>query len=326
MRFRVAVVAMVLSFVSVAAAGPDQDKADALFKKGKAFLGQSKYAEACAAFEASNKLDPATGTMLNLALCFEGWGKLARAQSAYLEAEKLAALKGDTHRASAARQRADALAPKIPKILFGGLPETLPAGLTVSLDGDPIGLDALRVGVSTDPGPHTVVYGVDDKLTIEVELQESEAKELTLELPAPPVVDPDPRTRRRRDTGEPGHGATRHPGRGRRIAGVVIGGVGLVGVGVGSVVALMARSDYKDAFAAHCDAMNTCDEVGYQATHDARHRANIATVVAVTGVAAVAAGVVIFLTAPSAKAHAEHVWIRPVVTDGGAAVVLGGSL
>src|SRR5262245_35009360 len=109
MRGTIAIIAMMVSLAGVAAGGPNQDKADALFKKGKALLGQQKYAEACKAFEESHQLDPAIGTMLNLALCFEGWGKIAKAQRAYLETEKLAAIKGDQRRASAARQRADAL-------------------------------------------------------------------------------------------------------------------------------------------------------------------------------------------------------------------------
>src|SRR5678816_1389044 len=124
MRCAIAVLAMTMAFAPVASAGPtNQEKADALFKKGKTLLGQQQYKEACAAFEDSNKLDAQTGTVLNLALCYEGWGKVASAQRWYLEAEKLAAIKGDAKRGAAARQRADALTPRIPKILFTSLPE-----------------------------------------------------------------------------------------------------------------------------------------------------------------------------------------------------------
>jgi hypothetical protein len=335
MRVRIAVVAMMVLFAQVAAAGPtSQEKADALFKKGKTLLGQQQYADACAAFAESHKLDPAIGTVLNLALCFEGWGKVASAQKAYLEAEKLAAIKGDQKRASAARQRADALTPRIPKIVFTGLPDALPPDLTVAIDADQVGLDALRTGISVDPGPHVVHYSVEGaKKTIKVEMAESTSKEVKLDLPEPKVeTGPDPGTGNGTGTGA-GIGAelddppVKGRGRGRRITGLVVGGAGVVATGVGVTLALMARSDYNSAYSAHCDETG-CDDVGYKATHDARSKANVATIIVGVGAAAIATGVILYLTAPSGKpaAKREHVWIRPVVTDGGGAIVIGGAL
>ncbi len=302
-------IAMTVAFAAVAIAGPSsQERADALFKKGKTLLGQQQYKEACAAFEESNKLDAQVGTVLNLALCFEGWGKVASAQHWYLEAEKLAAIKSDAKRGAAARQRADALTPRIPKIRFAGLPDILPADLVVTLDGGPLGLDALRAGVSVDPGPHAVAYTVEGaKKTIKLEVSESTSKEIKLDLPAPEVVQPD----------HSGSGSASGSGGGRdtplgppRVA-----------------LAFKARSDYNSAFDAHCDATG-CDDTGFKQTHDARSTANIATVICAIGGAAVVTGVVVWLTAPRGRApvNKEHVWIRPVVTDGGAAVVIGGSL
>jgi hypothetical protein len=324
-----AVVAVALAAAAApapAAAAPSA-KADALFKKGKKLLGEQKFAEACAAFEASNDLDPAIGTLLNLALCFEGWGKLATAHRTYLDAEAMAAMKGDA-RAAAARQRADALAPRIPRLVFAGVPDPAPADLAVTLDGEPVGPEALRTGVPTDPGPHTVGYVVaGEAKTVEVDLAEAEAREVVIELPAPPVAEPDPEPIAAPVDAPPPPPPS--PGRGRRILGVVVGGVGLATIGVGGVVALLARSDYKDAFAAHCDAAtNTCDDEGYDLTHDARSRANVATVVVGAGAALVVTGVVLYLTAPAGGGarSGDQVWIRPVVTADGGAVVVGGSL
>jgi hypothetical protein len=315
-----------------AAVAAPSAKADALFKKGKKLLGEEKFAEACAAFEASNDLDPAIGTLLNLALCFEGWGKLATAHRTYLDAEAMAAMKGDA-RAAAARQRADALAPRIPRLMFGGVPDPAPAELAVTLDGEPVAPESLRIGVATDPGVHRVGYVVaGEAKTVEVELAEAEVKQVELELPAPPVAEPDPEPIAA-PVDEPPPPPPASPGRGRRILGVVVGGVGLATLGVGGVVALLARSDYKDAFAAHCDAAtNTCDDEGYDLTHDARSRANVATVVVGAGAALVVTGVVLYLTAPSGGGARKpgreqgQVWIRPVVTEDGGAVVVGGSL
>jgi len=331
MRCAIAVLAMTMAFAPVASAGPtNQEKADALFKKGKTLLGQQQYKEACAAFEDSNKLDAQTGTVLNLALCYEGWGKVASAQRWYLEAEKLAAIKGDAKRGAAARQRADALTPRIPKILFTSLPETLPADLVVELDGAAVGLDALRAGLSVDPGPHAVVYTVEGaKKTIKLELQESATKEIKLDLPAPKVVEhPDTGSGSGSGSGNGGTVELGPPrGRSRRIAAVVTGSVGIVAVGAGVAIAFKARSDYNSAFDAHCDASG-CDDAGYKDTHDARKMANLATVIVSVGGAAVVTGVILYLTAPKGRAPVkrEHVWIRPELTDGGGAIVIGGPL
>ena len=53
-------------------------------------MGEKRYADACAAFEKSNKLDPGIGTQLNIAKCYEEWGKIGRAFLAYRDAEKMA--------------------------------------------------------------------------------------------------------------------------------------------------------------------------------------------------------------------------------------------
>jgi hypothetical protein len=330
---------LVLSAVLVlaagpAVAGPDQERADVLFKAGKSLLAKQKYQEACSAFAESNQLDPAIGTMLNLALCYEGWGKLARAQAAYLEAEKLAAIKGDRTRAAAARQRADALTPKIPRIVFTGLVEPLPADFAVTFDGDAIGTEAVKAGIPTDPGPHAIAYMADGVTqSVQVELEESQTKEVPLRLPTP-VTDGDGEgdgdgTGDGDGDGDEGDGGGGpRPGRGRRIAGIVTLGAGVVAMGVGGVVALMARSDYNTAFDAHCDAQRTCDDEGYEATHDARSRANLATIVVGAGAAVAVTGLVVWLTAPSGTRAkpADHVWIRPILTGDGGGLAIGGSL
>ncbi len=99
-------------------------------------------------------------------------------------------------------------------------------------------------------------------------------------------------------------------------------------ISVSSYIALSARSKYNDALAMNCMGMtNTCNDQGLTDTHDARHSANIATVVFSLGLAATAGGVVLYLLAPKAPASAEHAfYLVPTVGADGAAVVLGGRL
>jgi hypothetical protein len=321
---RVAVAAVLILAASTAAAGPDKKKADALFKQGRQLLNEKQYEKACAAFEDSHRIDPAIGTVLNVALCYEAWGKLAKAQRAYLEAEKLAAIKGDARQA-VARQRADALTPRIPKLAFADLPAVLPADLVVTLDDVAIGLDAIRIGLATDPGKHVLAYTAGDQKRelIEVTLGESETKWVNLRLPDAAA----PEERR-----EPVEPVPAGPplGRTRRILGLSTTGAGVIAMGVGGVIALAARADYRTAFADHCDPSGLCDDAGYRATRDARGRANVATVVFGAGAAIAVTGVVLYLTAPSgpsAPARPERrAYVQPVLLDGGAGLVVGGRL
>jgi len=70
--------------------GDRADRADQLFKRGKKLLSEKKYAEACAAFEDSDRLDPGIGTKLNVARCYQEWGRLATAWRWYSDAEQMA--------------------------------------------------------------------------------------------------------------------------------------------------------------------------------------------------------------------------------------------
>ncbi len=81
---------------------------------------------------------------------------------------------------------------------------------------------------------------------------------------------------------------------GRRVGGVVAGATGLVGVGVGGVIGLVAKSHYSDAVG----------ETGTARQTDSAHAVsagNVATVVVCVGGALAAAGLVIWLTAPNSQ-------------------------
>src|SRR5262249_32467324 len=136
----------------------DAAAAEALFREGRRLLEEKKYGEACPKLQESDRLDPATGTLLALALCYEGDGKTASAWAAYVDAAGRARREDQKDRERAALDRAKSLEPKLSRVTLVIAPTVaaLP-DLAVTRDGTPVGRGALGTAVPVDPGPHTVV-------------------------------------------------------------------------------------------------------------------------------------------------------------------------
>lgn len=294
--------AIVLVLVSTPAFA---DKADDLFKQGKKLMAEKKYAEACPKFEDSFKQDAGLGTELNIGRCYEEWGKLGKAYRAYTDALKRAEDAKDP-RAPKIKDLVAKLEPQVPRLVIHIPDGADTAGLQVAIDGVPV--DDITAPQLLDPGPKQVEYalGSGTRKKKLVPLERNGTSEITLELP--------------KGKGETKHEpvvTTRAPpppieeapnvGHGQRVAGVAIAGVGVVAVGISTYLALSARSKYNDALHSHCmDMTNACDMQGLTDTHDARSSANTATIIGGVGLAAVAAGIVIYVIAPKAAAANEH--------------------
>lgn len=128
----------------------DTATAQALFDQGKKLMGEKKYAEACAKFEESQKLDPGLGTQTNLAICYEALGRTASAWSLYLEVAGTAKATNQTEREKKARDAAKALEPKLSKLT---IEVVSPAeGLEVKRNGQPVGQATWGTPIPVDPG------------------------------------------------------------------------------------------------------------------------------------------------------------------------------
>lgn len=290
-----AVVATMLG-TSLAHADPSAD-ADTLFKDGNTLAAAGKYAEACPKLAESQKLDPAVGTEFNLADCYEHLDRLATAYSLFVDVQKVAHAAGKFEREKRAKERADALGSKIGKLKL--VVQATAPGLEVKVDdiedhgGGPIAIDAgTHAVVATAPGRTTWTGSVTTKdgdttaLTI---------PELVDPNPAPPpqpiiVVKPAP--------------APPPPKSTQKTLAYVAGGVGVAGIAVGAIagaIAISKKGSANDICASSTYHFHCPTQAGADAWSSAQTAGNVSSVGFIVGGALLAAGIVLWITAPSNK-------------------------
>jgi hypothetical protein len=99
-----------------------------------------------------------------------------------------------------------------------------------------------------------------------------------------------------------------HPGSGARIAGVAFMGIGGAAMITSVVLGVVAKSNYNEA-GNNCGA-SSCNSSGKSTIDDARSLGNLATGVFIGGAVVAAAGVVVFIVAPSASRSSASASLR----------------
>lgn len=116
-------------------------------------MAKKDFDGACARFEASQNLDPAPGTLFNLATCEEGRGRFATAMRRWKEGIALLP-PGDDRRDDAVKSARAAQARTGSLVLR--LPAGSPEGTEVTLDGRAVDPAELGGPILVDPGDHQV--------------------------------------------------------------------------------------------------------------------------------------------------------------------------
>ncbi len=321
---RLLVACTLVGVVSTVLAGPAEKKrADKLFDDGRRYLANKEYALACTAFEQSQEADPAIGTQLNLALCYEEWGHVAAVLKAFQEAERLASAKHD-NRAKAAHKKVEELTPKVPHLTLE-VPASADPSTVFLLDGKEAEKSVLGGDMILEPGDHTMevrVPGVPPKTTT-IKLALGDHKHLPVEVPKPAIANapPPPHTVVVTAPPPPPPAPRNKP---RLYAGIGLAAGGGLALGVASYVALIARSDYNTAIA-QCPNSTCTTRNAYDDTQAAIRHANIASIVAGGGAVLAGVGVYLILTSHGARAE-SRVSAAPLVAPGTLGVTFGGSL
>jgi serine/threonine-protein kinase len=330
----------------------DVTLAETLFREGKTLLEQGKFDEACPKLAESQRIDPAGGTLLTLAICYEAAGKTASAWAVYSEALAAAEKQGRADRVKRSKEAIAGLEKRLSYLTIKAAPEVAGIeGFAIERDDKSIAKVALGVAVPIDPGKHKVVAKAPGwkPAVVEVDILPSGDRKVVeippLEKEEPPPA-PEPPKAAEPSPGDnarvhpdalplPRPSAEPEPGGGQRSAGVILGGVGLAGVVVGSILGLRAKSLHDDAIE-RCSGSPCPDAEGVRLNGEAQSAALVSNVAFGAGLALVGAGAVIWLTAPRAKAdtpasagrRSEAVrltHLRPVAGVSGAAISLGGT-
>jgi len=263
--------------------------AETLFREGRAAIDAGDLATACSKFDHSYRLDPAPGTLLNLADCEERRGRLATAWERFNRMYDTLAPNDD--RRALARSRADAVASRLPKVKLV-LAKDVPAEARVLRDGAPVDPAAIGTLVPTDPGAHVLVVHLDGHRDEKLELKvaEGEKREVTLHagplLPPPPPIVPPP----------PEH----HGLGGRRVVGLVVAGAGVLALGGGGVVGGIALGTQSQSDKT-CSGGVCTDQHGIDLHEQAKTQALVADILFAAGGAFVVVGAVLWFTGKPSK-------------------------
>jgi len=161
MRTRWSVIALVVSLLVGAAsqrarAQSASVQAQSLFDEGRKLLADGKLGQACAAFESSQKLDPAVTTLLNLADCREQNHQLATAWGAFVEANRMAKASNNAKLSRVATNHAQKLEPRLSKLAIMVPAENQVPGLEVLRDQEPVNAAAWNHTLPIDGGTYTI--------------------------------------------------------------------------------------------------------------------------------------------------------------------------
>lgn len=283
--------------------------AEALFVSARALVEQGKLAEACPKFEQSYAIEPALGTLLNLADCFERTERTASAWLRYREAAGAARVANEGERERIARERASRLEARLCKLTIDNRGRSAPEDLRLVRDG--VKIDSRTFGIETpiDPGVHLIRITRGDRseersititspsdgtaCTTQVFTLPDWAIEATSSAPSidmkpkSPSVAPPPPVE---DDVEGGFGV-------HHVIALATGGVGVIASAFGAGYGIDAIAT--QASAEELCRPEGCTSRGLAGLADAGQSADASTVFFIVGGALVTTGVILWLTSPS---------------------------
>ena len=299
----------ILTVVSAPAHAQSGNKAaaEALFDDARKLMNSGQYAEACPKFEASQEMDPGVGTSLNLADCYEKSGRTASAWAQFRETISAARKAGSADRERIARQRIEALEPKLSYLTINTWKGQ---EVEVTRDGTLLDPAVLSTPIPVDPGEHTISAAASGKRAWNTRVTVGEnADRVTVSVPilavdttvaaatsATPELPDSTGNLHGDQTDKPRSESS--DGSTQRTIGILAAAVGVAGVATGAVFGIKAASTWSDAKKI-CESK--CDERAHNLSEEAAQSGTISTIAFIAGGVGVVAGAVLWFTAPSSR-------------------------
>lgn len=237
--FRLSLVA-VLATASFAHAQSSTSEADALFDKGKKLMAENKLAEACTAFEESQRLAAST-TAMNLANCREKNDQLATAYDQFLQVAKQLEGKtdpGNKKLREVALQRAGALSPRLSKLTLIVPSASQVRGLQLQLDARTIEPAQWNQPLPLDGGMYKLIARAEDRVEWSTTIAISPSGDAK-NIEVPTLTETNPREESRPHVARSSGGSLKLP---------LIFGVAALGLGGAALgFELWGRAIYSDA-------------------------------------------------------------------------------
>ena len=272
------------------ASAQDPAAAEALFHSAQQAAQEGEWALACERFSESNRLDPAPGTVLNLARCHEELGHLASAWRYYQEAADR--LSSTDQRAVYASDKVAELEPQVPKVVF--LPPD-EGEFELTVNGTPYSSAMMGMEMPFDPGEIMVVIESPDRRAIRATLSLSPGDVLTYQIELGTRISPPPHVQ-----------ASSAPSKLLPVTLLTVGGLGAAAAVIGGVWAGIELKTASDPD--HCMDGN-CDQKGAHAS--ARGRSAVVLMGTGAAVAAVGIGLGTVLLLKNNRGTALAVTARP---------------
>ena len=282
--------------------------AESAFVEGTRLMKADRCDEAVAKFRESQRLDPASGTALNIGYCEAKLGRVASAWLAYRQAQRLAQSQAKAQHETLAREQATKLEPEVPHLVVA-IGRDEPSSVSVRLDGAPLERDVWSTPIPVDPGAHRVERLADGSEPWEKTVTLARGESMTVEVPkATLAVTPVPAVPAASPPSErppppPSRDAPPPSGSAQRTWGYILGGTGVAAVVTGTALLVSARVQYDGA---EEDCPNGCNKEGFEARESARTRAFIGMGVGAAGIVLSGVGLALVLTAGDDSSSADR--------------------
>lgn len=302
--------------------------AERLFDEGRTLMTQGRYEEACQRLAESQRLNPGTGTLLNLADCYEHIGREASAWATYKLAETFARRQAHSARIALAVEGTTRTSTRLAFMTIA-VPTATP-GLVVKRNEETVGVGSFGVAVPVDPGVYVLTATSDHHVPWRKDITVARAERVVVSIPALAAAEA-----RAVPAGAPASGAPSaappnaeraNVGGEQRALGWITTGVGVVGIGAALAFGISAKSKNDTARRDECTAVS-CTSRGGALIDDAESAAALSTAFAVGGAIAMAGGIVLVLTAPRSEGRGRDARGGSAVrvTVRGAVLELGGA-